>query len=248
LRSGTPKSVRDYVIMYHETVFELFNELPECVRSGQSAFELTHGKSNFEHLDANPAARKVYAAGLANQTRLDNAAILESYDFGNAGIVADIGGGSGALLFAILEKHQNLEGILFERDSVVELVRSTHNQDTERHSLVAGDFFKAVPVQADVLVLKQVLHDWQDDECVKILQNCRSAVEKKGKLLIVERLIGAANATILTPILDVTMLAATGGRERREDEYAALFTRAGFALRRVIPTGLEMNILEAAPV
>ena len=114
-----------------------------------------------------------------------------------------------------------------------------------RCKLVAGDFFEAVPEGADAYVLKKVLHDWSDEDAVRILTNCRRAMAAGGRVLVVETLIPPGNAPDPIKVMDINMLVVTGGRERTADEFADLFGRAGLRAGRVVPTGARVSILEA---
>lgn len=240
-------SIRDYVVMFHEIVHDNYQLLEKSVRTGKTVFKDIHGLPVFDYLSEQPEARGKFIAGLGNQARIDNAAILEAYDFGESQIIADIGGGSGALISAILEKNDHLSGVLFDLPSTIQSVDQSGRLADHSCNLLGGDFFQEIPVKADTFLLKQVLHDWDDQACVSILHNCRTAMSETGKLLIVERLIGAADETPLTHNMDMTMLVATGGKERRVEEYAALIELTGFRLNRIVPTGLEVNIIEAIP-
>lgn len=248
LCSDTENSVRDYYIMYHEIIYNKYQYLLDSVMTGNPVAEKVHEMPIFEFLGQDQEARATFIAGLANQSRLDNAAILESYDFRKSLVIADIGGGSGALLSAILNVGEHLKGILFDLESTIDSVRAANRLPKEKCQLISGDFFDDITIQADTFIMKQVLHDWNDEECVSILRNCCQTMNGQAKLLIIERLIGAAGQTVLTHNLDITMMTVPGGRERSEQEYANLLDQSGMKISRTIPMGLEMNILEAVPV
>ncbi len=244
----TENSVRDFLIQCHEGSYNFYPYLLESVMTGNNVMEKALGMPLFEYFDHNPEARGKFIAGIANQSRLDNAGILDAYDFGKSITVADIGGGSGALLSAILNKHHHLLGVLFDMETTIDSARKAGNILSERCQFLAGDFFAEIPVYANTFVLKQVLHDWNDEQSVQILKNCRASIPDDGKILIIERVVGSEVATVLTNNLDITMMLCLDGKERREDEYIALLEQSGFRLKNTIPTGLEVRILEAVPI
>jgi hypothetical protein len=247
LCGDTENSVRDYLLLYHELAFGLYVDLLEGVKNGESVTEDVLGGPLFDYLERNPEARRTYVDGLSSQARLDNISILENYDFTRSTIVADIGGGNGVFLFAILQRYENLTGILFDLEATSNMVRQSMGEAQPRCIFKAGDFFEEITTGADTYILKLVLHDWTDDRALKILQNCRRAMPDHGKLLIIERLIGSASESVLTHNVDLTMLLMSNGLERSEQEFVSLLDQSDFRLDRVIPTGLKMNILEASP-
>jgi hypothetical protein len=117
----------------------------------------------------------------------------------------------------------------------------------ERCEVVGGSFFDAVPEGADAYLLKAVLHDWDDDDALRILARCRAAIPDHGALLVVERELGAPNENADAKFSDLNMLISLGGRERTRDEFADLLARGGFALQDTTPSAIGLSILEAHP-
>ena len=181
---------------------------------------------------------------------MENPAIAAAYDFSAFGKLIDVGGGHGSLMTAILKKTPRLRGVVYDRSEVIETARkSTAALDPEiaaRCELVAGDFFESVPSGADACIMKYILHDWEDELCVKILSNCRRALGPKGKVLVVDNVIPPGNEPHWGKMLDINMLVLTGGRERTEKDFASLFAKAGFRLERVIATAGPLSIVEGA--
>ena len=155
--------------------------------------------------------------------------IAAAYEFGTLGLVVDVGGGHGSLLSAILTRHPGVRGILFDLPAGIAAAERGLGGSLPRCKLVAGDFFDAVPEGANAYLMKKVLHDWSDDDAVRILANCRRAMAPGGRVLVAETLIPPGNAPDPIKVMDVNMLVVTGGRERTADEFAALFSRAGLA-------------------
>jgi SAM-dependent methyltransferase len=174
--------------------------------------------------------------------------VATGYDFSPVRTVADIGGGSGTLLAAILQAHPHMHGILLDLPHGVagaaDVFRAAGAAD--RCEIVAGDFFQEVPDGADAYILANVLHDWADAESVRILQACRRAMAKDGRVLIIERLI-PANPADAVPVLlsDLNMLVLTGGQERTNSEYGQLLADAGFRLGKVQPVAPPYGVIEA---
>jgi hypothetical protein len=149
---------------------------------------------------------------------------------------------------AILKENPELHGILFDLPRVVKSVESVDNDLAGRLDMMGGDFFKKVPSGGDAYVLKQVIHDWDDDQAVRILQNCRKEIKSKGHILVIEGLIGPGPDKSITKLFDLHMLVtASGGRERTESEYGSLFEAAGFRLSRIIPTPSSYAIIQGDP-
>ena len=168
-------------------------------------------------------------------------AVAAAYDFRGMSTVVDVGGGHGILLAAILERHPHLSGTLFDLAHAV--ADEAPAALAPRWTVAAGSFFERIP-SGDALVLKSVLHDWPDDQCVEILTTCRNALPEDGAVLVVETVLDRPGHEVLAAFSDLNMLALPGGRERTEDEYAALFEAAGLRLARTVDTGTQMSVLE----
>jgi ubiquinone/menaquinone biosynthesis C-methylase UbiE len=162
----------------------------------------------------------------------------------------DVGGGHGSLIAEILRATPGLQGVVFDRPEVIETAKFEVQQRgsgiADRCQLVAGDFFESVP-EADAYIMKYIIHDWDDDRCVKILSNCRRALRTKGKALVVDTVVPPGNDPHWSKLLDVNMLVLTGGRERTQNDFAQLFARAGLSLQRVVPTACPLSVIEAIP-
>ena len=146
-----------------------------------------------------------------------------------------------------MQANPHLHGVLFDQSTVIDgAVESLKKQGVnDRVELAAGDFFESVPAGADIYTMKHIIHDWNDDESIKILQNIYLAMNEKGKVLIVEMVVPEGNAPSPSKVMDVQMLIATGGKERTEAEYRKLLESSGFNLTRIIPTRSPFSIVEA---
>jgi hypothetical protein len=183
------------------------------------------------------------------QSRGVGEAIADAFDFSGSRVVADIGGGAGSLLAAILRRHDHLRGILFDQPGVASQATVLREPDlAARVSVVGGSFFDAVPAGADAYVLKAILHDWDDAQSTAILRNIRLAVPPEGSLLVVERVVGPPNEDLEAKLSDLHMLLVPGGRERTRDEWAELLLSGGFLLADVRSVLRTWQLLVARPV
>lgn len=222
------------------------------VRNGKTHHENVHGTSFFNWYDSHPEYRRIFDDAMASMSAMAIPTITAAYDFSSLKTIVDVGGGEGGLLVAILRSVPHLEGVLFDLPHVVaraeEVVQVSAVDVHARVQWQGGDFFKEIPSGYDAYVLKWILHDWNDADALRLLENCHRATKGKGTLLIVEMLVGAKNKHSLAKFSDIGMLVLTGGRERTEQEYRELLRRAGFALHRVFPTASGYSVLEAKPV
>lgn len=232
-------------------VYTAWAGVMESMKSGKTHHENTHGLSFFDWYDSNPDYRRIFDGAVTSMSAMAVPTITAAYDFSSVKTIVDVGGGEGGLLAAILRKAPNAQGVLFDLPHVID--RADHvgllsGEDVHsRVTMLRGDFFKEIPAGYDAYVLKWILHDWNDADSLRILKKCHQSMQGRGKLLIVEMLVGAKNHHSLAKISDIGMLVLTGGRERTEREYRDLLQRAGFTLRRVVPTASGYSILEAVP-
>jgi hypothetical protein len=230
LRINASPSLRPMALSYGQTWWwGAFGKLIDTVRTGQVAFDLTHGESLFSFLAHEPAAAEIFNASMSAMTQAVAIAIADAWRFDEVKIFMDVGGGDGTLAAAILTRWPHLRGIVFDQSTAIEAALR-RGQQGNRCTLVQGDFFSGVPSAADVYILKDILHDWNDDQAVAILKSCRLAMASTARLLIVERLMPQGNELAPVKHIDITMLVMTGGRERTLPEYTSLLSEAGLSL------------------
>ncbi|HEY0395172.1 MAG TPA: methyltransferase [Candidatus Elarobacter sp.] len=223
-----------------------WNALSYAVASGESAFEHVHGRSAWEYFDQHAELSVIFNGAMTSLMSAFRGEIVEHLALEGVRTVADVGGSAGILMESLLERHPALRGIVFDRPAVIEQVRGgVSGVLRERCAFVGGDFFESVP-SADVLVISRVLHDWSDEDAVRILASCRSALPGHGRVAVVDSVIEPGDAPDFGKLLDLEMLAMTTGRERTRDDFENLFARAGLRLIGVVrmKTGA---ILEAVP-
>jgi O-methyltransferase domain len=216
----------------------------ETVKTGKPAFERVYGEAFFEYLARNPVEGAIFNAGMTGFSNIDVPAILDAYDFSSLARIVDVAGGHGALLRGILERYQDSRGILCDLPSVTAGATELKRSDVAtRCELVAADFFESVPAGGDAYILKRILHDWNDDEAIHILKNCRHAIAAGGKVLVMEQAVKPSNQPDPAKWMDLNMLTLLTGRERTEAEFGDLYARAGFKLTRVVPA-MRLSIVE----
>ena len=186
---------------------------------------------------------------MTGRTSQDADAVVAAYDFSVFRTVVDVGGGRGTLLAAILRANPDVRGVLFEQAHVLPGARQYLDAAGlgERCELVAGDFFASVAAGGDAYVLKWIVHDWDDEHALRILERCRQAMPATSRLLMVETVIPPGNDPSSGKLADLAMLVWTGGKERTEAEYRALLGAAGLKLTRVVPTRSSLSVIEAVP-
>lgn len=235
LRANHPQSMRGFVrIMALPIMWEAYGNLGHAVKTGDVAADF------FQYMQANPAAATIFNDGMTAKAHAQTAGVLGSYDWNRFRRVADIGGGRGHLIKAVLEAAPSANGVLVDLPHVIDEVAPA-----PRLELQALDFFKAPMPSCDAYVVMQVLHDWADEECETILKGLHKAAPAGAKLLVVEMILPTDPDPHWAKLLDIQMFCAHTGRERTREEYAALFDKCGFELERVIETRADVQILEA---
>lgn len=222
--------------------------LRHSVMTGEPAFQRQHGMGFFDYLSRHPECNVWFDRGMANFAAAENPAIAGAYDYDRFDQIVDVGGGQGGLLAEILRLHPTVRGMLFDLPQVIShpayLSRASF---PDRWTTVSGDFFQAVPTGADAYILKRILHDWSDDDCVRILRSCRAAMNNEARLLVVDAVVPTGNAPHPAKVMDILMMAFAAGRERTEQEFRNLFGQAGLQLRQITMTPSTLSIIEAIP-
>ena len=247
LLSDAPGSLRAFAEMIScDWQFQTWAELPYSVKTGKPSFDKVHGKSSFDYFWSNEKAGKVFNDAMTSNSAFSSFAVVNAYDFSSIKKLIDIGGGHGFLLASILAKNDNLKGVLYDMPAIVaeaEKLLKEHGV-TQKCETVGGDFFNSVPAGGDGYIMKHIIHDWNDEQCITILENCRKAMADGGKVLVVEMVVPEGNEPSPAKFLDLQMLQYLPGCERTEKEYEGLFDKAGLKLTRIIPTMSPFSIIE----
>jgi len=255
LQSDVPGSLRAWAILaLGEEHYQAWGDLLHTVRTGETAFPHVFGMGVFQYEAQHPEHAKIFDEAMANLVGVYNSAVLASYSFSSIQKIVDVGGGDGSLISAILIKHPNIRGVLFDMPHVADKAKRkiTEAGLSDRCEVVAGDAFKEVPSGGDAYILSRVANSFEDKRALVILKNCRRALKQSGKLLLVERVLPdrvensfEAQGPIMS---DLNMMVMSGGRERSAAEHRVLLGAAGFTLTKIIPTPSEVSVIEAEPV
>jgi O-methyltransferase domain len=248
LRSDVPYCMRGMArINFRPWAMRAWTELEHTVRTGTPAFEHAHGMQMFEYLTQHPEEMEIFVDAMRSFTVDTGAAVSEAYDFSSIGTLADIGGSQGLVLSIILTKYPLLRGILFDLPIVIEgAPKFLKSRGVEhRVELRAGSFFESVPSGADTYLLKHILHDWSDADCVRILKTIQGAAKPGAKLLVVEAIVEDSSEPQFAKTLDIWMLANLRGKERTRAEWQNLLSAGGFRLSRTIRTTSFASVIEA---
>lgn len=245
LRTDAIYSQRAIATMMGEEFHAAWGELLHSVRTGEPGFKKRFGMPFFQYMTEHPDRHSIYDAAMTGVHGGETEPMLEAYDFGSFKTVADIGGGNGLVLAAILKRHPAIRGILFDMPSVADRARSTILSSglADRIRIEGGDFFSSIPADADAYVLRHIIHDWEDTEAITILRQCRKVMAPGGKILVVEMVLPPGNEPSFGKWLDLMMM-LVAGRERTKEEYSRLYSAAGLKMTGVIKTNSDVSIVE----
>ncbi len=251
LRRNVPGSIRPAFLYFGtEFYYQPFGHLIHSIQTGERASKLFRD-NDWEYMQQRPELAAIFDDAMTTMSLMQAPVIAEAYDFGQWQSIMDVGGGNGILLSRLLQRRQNLRGVLADQPHILERARERGflgGELARRTEMKDCDFFREVPTGCRAYVMKNVIHDWNDLQAFDILRNCRRAIPKDGVLLLVEWLLSEPNVPSTGKMSDLMMLVLTGGRERTPQEYRALLTDSGFDLKQVIPTETGLGIFEAFPI
>ncbi|MGI9329729.1 MAG: methyltransferase [Gammaproteobacteria bacterium] len=231
-------------------VWSAYGQLEQAVRTGEVAFELAHGDSFFNYLQANPTANASFDEAMDLVAAAENPLIAAWLKPAAGELVVDVGGGQGGLLAAVLQSHTRARGLLFDQPQVIADPAALAAAGLlDRCEMQAGDFFSAIPADADWYLCKRILHDWDDKQALSILHTCRAAMKASARLAIIDAVMQPGNEPDPNKFLDLGIMALTGGRERSEADFKRLFASAGLVLVDIhpLPAPATLSIVEARP-
>ena len=246
LRSDVQGSLRDKALFeIGEPVWSAWGSCLASVRTGRPSFNQVHDATLWQYLAQHPEIGAIFHRFMTAQSRLHNAALVESYDFSGIETLVDVGGGHGSTLAAVLAQHPHMRGILFD---LPEVVASAERLETSRFSnrcdVVGGDMLSSIPPKGDAYIIKRVMMDLTDVKVIRVLKNCFAAMGCKSKILVIDPIIPVGTVAHRNRLVDLLMMNLNGGRCRTEEQFRELFQKSGFMLSRVIATPSPNSILE----
>jgi hypothetical protein len=235
-----------YARLHGQELFQAWGNLLHTAKTGEPAFIKAHGMPLFDYMTQYPDRGEIFSNAMFGHHGAETMPMIEAYDFSGFTEVVDVGGADGSLLITLLNEVGGLKGTLFELPSISELARPNIEAAElgDRMRIESGSAFNdEVPSGADAYILRHVVHDWSDENTVRILTNCRKAAGSRGKVLVVEFVIPKGNEPNFGKWLDLMML-CYGGKERTEEQYCTLYKEAGLELTRVVPTTMPISVVE----
>jgi hypothetical protein len=252
VRKGHPQTLRGVILLEEGPEhYAIWKHLADMVKDGkQDGFMREFGLRIFDYIPQNPTYREVFNYAMSSYSATHTTLVLEAlkgYDFSKINSLCDVGGGHGHLICNILREHPQLQGTVLELESTIkdkELLWAEKMGMADRCRYLAGDMFREVP-RSDAYIMKMILHDWNDEECVKILSNIQEASPQGGRVLIVEHVVPGPETPHFSKLFDIHMMCALTGRERTEKEYAALLERAGLRyVKTHYPPSKTVGVIE----
>jgi hypothetical protein len=251
LRSDAEQSVRPSAMYLGQAYrWQTWGHLLHSVKTGENAFRALHGVDTWTYRERHPEQNAIFNAAMTANSRYVDQALVVACDFSRCARIADIGGGQGSLLAAILTANPETRGVLFDLPHVVATAAPVLEAAGVGHrcEVVGGSMFESVPEGCAAYVMKFILHDWDDAGCIRILQSCRRAMQSDAKLFVIERLVGPPNEDLAVKLSDLNMLLVPGGQERTREEFAALFRAGGFHLADILSAIDAMSVIVGEPV
>jgi hypothetical protein len=243
-----PGSFRAMTIHLGEKpTWQAWGNLLDSVRTGETAFPLTHGKEVFPYYAEHPESNEPFNQAMTEYSAAVVAAVMRAYDFSRYSRFVDIGGGHGFLLSAILKANPKATGVLFDIPPTAEEAKAGIEAQglATRCDVVSGNFFESVPEGGDAYVMKNIIHDWDDERSITILKHINKAIVRDGRVFLIEAVVPEGNTPDFSTLGDIHMMVMTGGCERTAAEYSALFQKSGFGLVRVVRTESAFSVVEA---
>ncbi len=248
LKSDAPGYARSTILtMTGDWAWRAWAEFRHSLETGETTMQKTYGMPLFDYLAQQPELAAQFSEAMNGIHGGEPPTVAAAYDFSTVGTIVDVGGAIGNMLVHILSRYPQPRGILFDRPHVVAAAPAFLAQHgvADRVEIQEGDFFETVPSGGDVYILSHIIHDWNEEQCLTILGNCRRAMAPQSRLLIVEFVLPEDASPHFGKLADMVMLAMPGGEERTASEYQTLLAKAGFRMTRVIPTESPVGIVEA---
>jgi precorrin-6B methylase 2 len=254
LAAKSERSLKSWALMEGGLLMKGWNQLIDTIRTGKTIDELAgRGSERFEVMAESKEAAGLFNDAMVSMTRLTLPTVLSRLDLSGVETVMDVGGGLGQMMVAILGQYPSMRGVVFDLPHCAE--DANKNLSTAglaaRAEFIAGNFFDSVPAGADAIILKSIIHDWNDERCVRILQNCSRSLKPVARLVVIDRMVPQnleSDADTQSVILsDLNMLRGPGGCERTANEFRALLVKGGFRMERALSAG-RYFVIEATRI
>ena len=244
LSKDNPQSLRNMTIYRGEFTHKAWDKLLPAIKKGTPAFELATGLTLFQYIKEHPLHSKLFHEAMKDHAKATINDVISTFDFSNFKTVCDVGGGHGHFIHALLAHYPKMKGILVDLPEIIEVVKNDMNFPHDRCELLAQDFFAKIPKNADAYLLKNVLHDWDDEHSIAILKNCKAAIPKNGRVLLVEIVLLPGQESSYSHHMDFLMLSVAEGRERTLASWKKILDDAGFVLETIHPTSTEWSVIQ----
>jgi hypothetical protein len=250
LRDNAPDSMRGMaILMGHPMLWEEWVHLLSSVRTGEANLPKLRGMGGYEFLMANPEYAAEFFQGMRSISESETDPVIAAYDFSQFRTIVDVAGGRGSLLAGILAQAPSSHGVLYDSEFATADAPSVLDAAGVggRVTIEHGTYFDKLPAGADAYVLKHILHDFTEPDCLTVLQNVREAIAPDGKMLVIEYVLNGNNERHIGNIIDLWLLLLLDAKERTLPEYTELFAKAGLKVIRAVPTTSPVSIIEAVP-
>lgn len=246
LVTSNPDSVRYLLMKEDESRWNAYGDLLYSVKTGKPAFDHHYGSGYFDYIAKHPKLAQSFDLGMANLSAKEDYLIANSYDFSPYHTIVDLGGGVGGFLSEVLKKTPSSQGIVYELEHLKERVDAYLKKQnlSSRSKFASGSFFESVPEGFDMYMLKRILHDWDDESCIRILKNFRNAMKPDSRLLIIDAVMPEGNAPHESKNIDLFMLTLFGGQERTQKAWQKILDASGLKLNRIWPTPSALAIID----
>jgi C-methyltransferase len=248
LRSDAAVSMKSAARFYgSQEQRERWTLLVDSIRTGNAVVESLRGKESFDYFAENPELAQLFNETMTSISEMTDATVVAGYDFSAYPTIVDVGGGHGPLLAAILAAAPASHGVLYDLPLVVVNAPSLLREQgvADRIAIAEGSFFDSVPGDGDAYVLKNIIHDWNDEKAGQILRNVRAAAGPRATVLLIEFVIPEHDRDFPGKWVDLEMMLNLGARERTAAEYRNLLSQAGFRMTRVVQTASPLSVVEA---
>ncbi len=227
-------------VAFNQPSYQAWKHFMHTLKTGEASWSKEHGKSFYQYLQwSSPEEKDLFKSWNTRTSKEWLHPLVDLYQFNQYKKIIDVGGGEGSLLAHILQQNENVQGVLFDQSNVVSEANTMFSEVgvDDRVEIIGGDFFQTIPSGGDLYIISRVLLNWNDEECLLILENCRAAMGENGTLLVIDFLIPKPEHPTYQTIVfnDLNLLMAFGGGNRTEDEWQKLIEQGGFTLNKVIP-------------